>query len=177
MCVCGFLYVWGSGITSLVCQTFVCLACQTVCVGEENKPSGHRCTHSVITAGMLVEPMRLLCRLYDETNANSQCDEGLRIWITDCFYKTLTMSHTNCLKKCITTCITLLHIVILQCIDISSHLSCPRCTYTGMFVLAGSPPKCMNNTPHSPLSTYIFRIPDKAIPINHVFCGLFTLQL
>ena len=46
-------------------------ACQTVCVGAANKPSGNCCTHSGTTAGMLTEPIRSLRGLCDETNTNN----------------------------------------------------------------------------------------------------------
>ena len=41
-----------------------------VCVGAANKPSGHCCTHSGTTAGMLAEPIKSLRTLDDETNMN-----------------------------------------------------------------------------------------------------------
>ena len=49
----------------------ISLACQTVCVGAANKLSGHCCTHSGTTAGMLAEPTRSLRGLCDETNTNN----------------------------------------------------------------------------------------------------------
>ena len=40
-------------------------------VGAVNKPSGHCCTHSGTTAGMLAEPIRSLRALCDETTTNN----------------------------------------------------------------------------------------------------------
>ena len=50
-------------------ETCDSLACQTACVGVANEPSGHCCTHSGTTAGMLAEPIKSL-RALDETNMN-----------------------------------------------------------------------------------------------------------
>ena len=45
---------------NLVCQQLV--SCARLCGGHQKK-SGQCCTHSVTTAGMLAEPIRLLCTL------------------------------------------------------------------------------------------------------------------
>ena len=66
-----FSSIINDGSLSQETKPCISLACQTVCVGAVNKPSGHCCTHSGTTAGMLAEPIRSLRALCDETTTNN----------------------------------------------------------------------------------------------------------